>query len=29
VFYNRVRLHSNLGYMSPVDYKRPSGREVA
>jgi transposase InsO family protein len=29
VFYNRVRLHSSLGYMSPVDYERHIGREVA
>jgi len=22
IFYNRKRIHSTLGYMSPVDYRR-------
>lgn len=29
VFYNRVRLHSSLGYMSPGDYEQSSSREAA
>jgi putative transposase len=29
VFYNRMRLHSSLGYLSPVEYEQVRGRKVA
>jgi putative transposase len=29
VFYNRVRLHSSLGYRSPAEYERQSARNAA
>jgi putative transposase len=27
VYYNRKRLHSSLGYMSPVNYEKQGGRK--
>ena len=29
VFYNRMRLHSSLGYLSPVEYEQIRGRKAA
>jgi len=29
VYYNRKRLHSSLGYMSPVDYEKQGERNEA
>jgi len=29
VFYNRIRLHSSLGYMSPVEYEHQITKSVA
>jgi len=29
VFYNRIRLHSTLGYQSPAEYEEEAAEEVA